>query len=370
MFQIVPHPLHANEHIRWFAATGHTVDDTYGFLSYWRDHDGEYLLGLPVTAVLEEDGRVVQYFERGRLEYHPELNGGTILLGRIGADYAEALWRTFEPADPVHTIDNADVRLFAATGYTLSAPFLSFWEDHDGLRTFGYPISAPLWEYIGHQVLLVQYFERGRLEYDPSASTSPAAVRISNLGRDLALLRGYDTAAGVATSEPVLLVNTPTPLPTPVPTAVPAPPPIAPAAQPMAVAPATVPALASRGGRKSIVVNLSQQWLYAYEGDTIVFDAPVTTGRDGFNTPAGNFAIYAKVPSQTMSGNLGGESYRVPNVPHAMYIYGDVAMHGTYWHNAFGSGVRLSHGCINLPLWAAAWVYNWAPVGTPVQVRY
>ncbi len=379
---ILAHPLHANEQTRWFAATGHTVDDTYGFLSYWRDHDGEYLLGLPVTEVLhEEAGIPVQYFERGRLEYHPKLHDGTILRGRIGADYAEALWRTFEPADPDSSIDDATERLFVATGYTLSAPFLAFWEDHDGLTTFGYPISAPLWEYIGHQVLRVQYFERGRLEYDPSASTpsADADVRISNLGRDLALLRGYDTATIPAPAEPVLLVNTPTPLPTPVPTAIPAPPPTAPAAlpvpaqqpvdpmaQPMVVAPAPV----SGGGRKSIVVNISQQWLYAYEGSTIVFDAPVTTGRDGFNTPAGTFAIYAKVPSQTMSGNLGGESYRVPNVPHAMYIYGDVAMHGTYWHNAFGSGVRLSHGCINLPLWAAAWVYNWAPVGTPVQVRY
>lgn len=382
MLEMLPHPLQANEQTRWFAATGHTVDDTYGFLSYWRDHDGAYLLGLPVTEVLDEDGITVQYFERARLEYHPKLEGGTILRGRIGADYARALWRTFQPA-PVGPIDEEHERLFTATDYTLSEPFLSFWEAYDGLAAFGYPISAPLWEYIGHQVLLVQYFERGRLEYDPSAGTTLDAVHISNLGRDLALLHGYDTATVATTNEPVLLMNTPTPLPTLVPTAVPPPPPIAPAAppapapqpvapapQPMVVAPATAPAPASGGGRKSIVVNISQQWLYAYEGSTIVFDAPVTTGKDGFNTPPGNFAIYAKVPSQTMSGNLGGESYRVPNVPHAMYIYGDVAMHGTYWHNAFGSGVRLSHGCINLPLWAASWVYNWAPVGTPVQVRY
>jgi lipoprotein-anchoring transpeptidase ErfK/SrfK len=53
-----------------------------------------------------------------------------------------------------------------------------------------------------------------------------------------------------------------------------------------------------------------------------------------------------------------------------MYIYGDVAMHGTYWHNMFGTGVRMSHGCINLPLNSAAWLYGWAPPGTPVQVTY
>ncbi len=374
MLGILAHPLHAQEHSRWFAATGHTVDNTYGFLSYWRDHGGEYLLGLPVTEVLDEDGITVQYFERARLEYHPELEGGTILRGRIGADYARALWRTFQPA-PVRPIDEEHERLFTATAYTLSEPFLSFWEAYDGLVSFGYPISTPLWEYIGHQLLLVQYFERGRLEYDPSAGTTPDAVRISPLGHDLALLRGYDTATVTTVAEPVLVMDTPTPTltPTPLPTPVPTIPPVVPAAparQPVVVAPAPAAAPGKGGGHKSIVVNISQQWLYAYEGNTLVFDVPVTTGKDGFNTPPGNFAIYAKVPLQTMSGNLGGESYRVPNVPHAMYIYGDVAMHGTYWHNAFGSGWRLSHGCINLPLWAAAWVYDWAPVGTPVQVRY
>jgi lipoprotein-anchoring transpeptidase ErfK/SrfK len=136
-----------------------------------------------------------------------------------------------------------------------------------------------------------------------------------------------------------------------------------------APAPVQAQAMPARGG-KSVVVNLSHQWLYAYEGGVLVFDAPVSTGRDGFNTPTGSYAIYAKVREQTMSGTIGGESYSVPNVPHAMYIYGDVAMHGTYWHNMFGSGVRMSHGCINLPLNSAAWLYGWAPPGTPVQVTY
>jgi lipoprotein-anchoring transpeptidase ErfK/SrfK len=115
---------------------------------------------------------------------------------------------------------------------------------------------------------------------------------------------------------------------------------------------------------------LSTQWLYAYEGDVQVLNAPVSTGRDGFNTPVGTFSVYAKYPSQTMSGNLGGEYYHVPNVPHVMYIYGGVALHGTYWHNQFGTGVRMSHGCINLPQDSAAWLYNWTPMGTPVHVRY
>ena len=57
-------------------------------------------------------------------------------------------------------------------------------------------------------------------------------------------------------------------------------------------------------------------------------------------------------------------------MPNDMYINGMVAIHGTYWHNMFGSGVRLSHGCINLSLKDAAWMYNWAPVGTTGIVHY
>jgi uncharacterized protein YraI len=124
----------------------------------------------------------------------------------------------------------------------------------------------------------------------------------------------------------------------------------------------------SPGGPKRIEIDLARQWLYAYEGDVRVFDAPVTTGRDGWNTPRGRFSVYAKVPLQDMSGNMRGESWHVPDVPHAMFIVGDVALHGTYWHNLFGSGVRISHGCINLPLAAAEWLYNWTPMHTPVIV--
>ncbi len=368
-----PTYLQANDNVRYFDTTGHYVDNMHGFLSYWRDTNGELLLGAPVTEVVEENGVPVQYFERGRLENHLELDGAPILMGRVGAEYAAALWRTFPTAPP--RTATADETFFEMTGHTLKAPFQEFWQAHGGLNTFGYPISEQIWEYVGNQMILVQYFERSRLEHTPLARGTSDAVRISSIGRDLALLRGLDIAPQAAPApaapveaavpvepvaapvEPVAVPVEPVAVPEPV-VAVPVEPVVIPAPQP-----------AARGG-KYVIVNISHQWLYAYEGDILVFDAPVTTGKDGFNTPAGNFSIYAKVPSQTMSGTLGGEYYSVPNVPHAMYINGGVALHGTYWHNAFGSGVRLSHGCINLPLGSAGWLYDWAPVGTPVQVTY
>ncbi len=127
----------------------------------------------------------------------------------------------------------------------------------------------------------------------------------------------------------------------------------------------------NQNASKSIVVDLSDQWLYAYHGNELVYTAPVTTGRNGFRTPTGRFTIFRKVPLKTMTGSARGETWSVPNVPHSMFItYNGVALHGTYWHNSFGSGERLSHGCVNLPQDVAALLYDWAPLGTPVYVRW
>jgi lipoprotein-anchoring transpeptidase ErfK/SrfK len=59
----------------------------------------------------------------------------------------------------------------------------------------------------------------------------------------------------------------------------------------------------------------------------------------------------------------------VPRVPWALYFKGGVALHGTYWHDRFGTGYRPSHGCVNLNLDDAEWLYAWTDVGTPVTVR-
>ena len=124
------------------------------------------------------------------------------------------------------------------------------------------------------------------------------------------------------------------------------------------------------GGPKRIVVDLSEQWLYAYEGGEVVVTVPVSTGRDDFDTPRGVHRVQWKAALRTMTGTSNGEEWEVPDVPHAMYLTNTgVALHGTYWHTRFGSGVRLSHGCINLPLEAAALLYDWAGIGTPVEVR-
>jgi lipoprotein-anchoring transpeptidase ErfK/SrfK len=130
---------------------------------------------------------------------------------------------------------------------------------------------------------------------------------------------------------------------------------------------APVAGAAKPKAQKSIVVSVGQQMLWAYKGDKVVLSSYVSTGRAGFDTPVGSYAVLTKLPSQTMEGVIGGEYYNVPDVPWVLYFTNSGhALHGTYWHNSFGT--PMSHGCVNLPLDVAAWLYDWAPVGTRVLI--
>jgi lipoprotein-anchoring transpeptidase ErfK/SrfK len=124
---------------------------------------------------------------------------------------------------------------------------------------------------------------------------------------------------------------------------------------------------AAARGHKSIVVSISQQLLIAYKSDEVALSSYVSTGKAGFDTPLGSYAILSKLPSQTMEGVVGGEYYNVPDVPSVMYFTNSGhALHGTYWHSNFGT--PMSHGCVNLPMDVATWLYQWVPVGTPVTI--
>jgi LysM repeat protein len=128
------------------------------------------------------------------------------------------------------------------------------------------------------------------------------------------------------------------------------------------------PAASASTSGKWIDVNLSQQRLVAYEGSKAVFSSLVSTGVARHPTVTGTFNIYLKYTSQAMTGGTGAEYYYLPGVPYVMYFYESYAIHGTYWHNNFGH--VMSHGCVNMPTDAAKFMFNWAPMGTPVTVHY
>jgi lipoprotein-anchoring transpeptidase ErfK/SrfK len=128
---------------------------------------------------------------------------------------------------------------------------------------------------------------------------------------------------------------------------------------------APLPAAAADGsGARWIDVDLSNQTVYAYAGDTLVNSFLVSTGTRLTPTVTGQYKIYVKYRSAAMSG----PGYYLPNVPYIMYFYKGYGLHGTYWHNNFGT--PMSHGCVNLRTDEAAWLYNWASVGTLVNVHY
>ena len=118
------------------------------------------------------------------------------------------------------------------------------------------------------------------------------------------------------------------------------------------------------GGARWIDVNLSQQMVYAYEGDTIVASFLVSTGVWAFPTVTGQYHIYIKLVSTLMYG----DGYYLPNVPYTMYFYKGYGFHGTYWHNNFGH--PMSHGCVNMYTPDAEWLFYWASEGTLVNIHY
>ncbi len=122
---------------------------------------------------------------------------------------------------------------------------------------------------------------------------------------------------------------------------------------------------------KSIVIDLSTERLYAYEGDVLVQEELISTGLEFTPTPKGTFRVFKKTPSRYMQGPLpgvSGQEYDLPGVPWDLYFTSDGAViHGAYWHDQFGK--RWSHGCVNLESQNAKRLYMWADIGIKVIVK-
>lgn len=148
--------------------------------------------------------------------------------------------------------------------------------------------------------------------------------------------------------------DTPTPLPTDTPEPIP---------PTVALAPPAVKSSSSSRGVKWIEVDLSEQMLYAWEGKTLVASFLVSTGAAPYRTITGSYPIYEK----HIKANMWGPGYFFPDVPYTMYFHKGYGIHGTYWHNNFGT--PMSHGCVNMSIADAQWLYSWAPLGTSVKVH-
>lgn len=134
-----------------------------------------------------------------------------------------------------------------------------------------------------------------------------------------------------------------------------------------------------------IVVSLSKQWLWAYQGGQVVFDTPVTTGRPGLETPTGTFDIQQKLWDIWFYSPWGRDSpnyYDPEHVDFAMlFLSGGYFIHDATWRHCFGPGTNVphtcpdgtqetgSHGCVNVSYSAGAWLINWVRMGTTVRIE-
>lgn len=112
-----------------------------------------------------------------------------------------------------------------------------------------------------------------------------------------------------------------------------------------------------------IDVDLSSQQVFAMQGSQVMRSFVVSTGRWPTVTVTGTYKIYVKY----RTANMSGDDYFLPNVPYVMYFFKGYGLHGTYWHNNFGT--PMSHGCVNFRPNDAAWIYDFASVGTIVNIH-
>jgi hypothetical protein len=121
---------------------------------------------------------------------------------------------------------------------------------------------------------------------------------------------------------------------------------------------------------KRIEANLDNQTLSCYEGSTEVYFCRISSGLSNFidpatgqindklATPIGNLLTHWKIISLNMTAGTFQSGYSTPAVPWNTMISGDgVAIHGAFWHNAFGE--KRSHGCINVTPEDAKWIFRW-----------
>lgn len=170
-----------------FSGTGRLFQETNQavrgpFLSYWDSRGGLAIYGFPISPELVEvleDGKpyLVQYFERVRMEYHPENTApNDVLLGQFG----RALHPLYPPVP-----DCRCGQYFPETGHNIAGAFLTYWQQHGGLAQFGYPITDLVTETLEDgKPYQVQWFERARFELHPENSP-PYNILLGQFGRQI-----------------------------------------------------------------------------------------------------------------------------------------------------------------------------------------
>ncbi len=130
---------------------------------------------------------------------------------------------------------------------------------------------------------------------------------------------------------------------------------------------------APSGGGKCIVVDLSEQHLYAYEGSRLVYSFVASSGAAPYYTRTGQFSVLSKI--RNAYGSSWGfwmpywlGIYWAGSAQNGIHALPVSASGQTLWASYLGR--PMSYGCIVLGSYEAQLLYNWAQIGTPVSIRY
>ncbi len=119
-----------------------------------------------------------------------------------------------------------------------------------------------------------------------------------------------------------------------------------------------------------IEMDLYEQVMMVYEKNKLVYAVLVATGMEPFYTQPGIFQIYEKKESDNMTGSFEADKsdfYSLDDVPFVLYHDQARAFHGAYWRAWYG--YEQSHGCINMSIGDAHWLYDWANIGDYVYIH-
>lgn len=200
-------PARAQSGERCFPETGYCISGR--FRAYWEQNGGLPVFGFPIgpqkEAYIEGRPLQVQWFERNRLELHPEYAPPyDVLIGRVGADRLEQQgrdWRTFVQVANTGSgaaVPRSDCRYFAETGHQVCGAFLDYYTSHglnfpgqpglsfhESLALFGLPLSdVRIERLLDGREYTVQWFERARFEYHPD-NPDPYKVLLGLMGNHL-----------------------------------------------------------------------------------------------------------------------------------------------------------------------------------------
>jgi hypothetical protein len=188
----------------YFPQSGHYVDEP--FLTFFQENGGLQVWGPPLTEAFEDSGRLVQYFERGRIECAPQ--GQEEPCEPSFSDLGELLGHQTPRTAPVPEPMLRDelCRYFPETGHNVCFAFLEYYLSQGGPEVLGPPIS----ELVVEPGVIVQYFSRARIEWRVDAPVDEA-MSVGALGHEHFLARGLDTALLAAAESPGVTAAT-TPL--------------------------------------------------------------------------------------------------------------------------------------------------------------